>query len=247
MIGSYGSMQTLSWKKGKRKENGKEGKKQRMARRGEKKGKRKCHEMTRREKEKGMLWLDHMQTLFWKKKKRKGNGKEGGKRGNGKEGKKKGNGHGGTKKKEWNNWIICIHANIVLKEEKKKREWQGGKKRKGNCKEGQRKRNEMTRTNTEKGMQWLDNMDPCKHLSFFLSLVSNTQLNLRTKWVVKHCSARITGWRRLIGSLKLQIIFHKRATKYRSLLWKMTYKDKGSYESSPPCMWCRRLWGGYGQ
>jgi len=45
-----------------------------------------------------------------------------------------------------------------------------------------------------------------------------------------------TGWRRLIGSPKLQIIFHKRATKYRSLLQKMTYKDKGSYESSPPCI-----------
>ena len=44
-----------------------------------------------------------------------------------------------------------------------------------------------------------------------------------------------TGWRRLIGSPKLQIIFHKRATKYRALLRKMTYKDKGSYESSPPC------------
>jgi len=44
-----------------------------------------------------------------------------------------------------------------------------------------------------------------------------------------------TGWRRLIGSPKLQIIFHKRATKYRALLLKMTYKDKGSYESSPPC------------
>jgi len=44
-----------------------------------------------------------------------------------------------------------------------------------------------------------------------------------------------TGWRRLIGSPKLQIIFHKRATKYKSLLQKMTYKDKGSYESSPPC------------
>ena len=45
-----------------------------------------------------------------------------------------------------------------------------------------------------------------------------------------------TGWRRLIGSPKLQIIFHKRATKYRSLLWKMIYKDKGSYEASPPCI-----------
>ena len=44
-----------------------------------------------------------------------------------------------------------------------------------------------------------------------------------------------TGWRRLIGSPKLQIILHKRATKYRALLRKMTYKDKGSYESSPPC------------
>ena len=45
-----------------------------------------------------------------------------------------------------------------------------------------------------------------------------------------------TGWRRLIGSPKLQIIFHKRATKCRSLLQKMTCKDKGSYESSPPCI-----------
>jgi len=44
-----------------------------------------------------------------------------------------------------------------------------------------------------------------------------------------------TGWQRLIGSPKSQIIFHKRATKHRSLLRKMTYKDKGSYESSPPC------------
>jgi len=43
------------------------------------------------------------------------------------------------------------------------------------------------------------------------------------------------GWRRLIGSRKMQIISHKTATKYRSLLLKMTYKDKGSYESSPLC------------
>ena len=42
--------------------------------------------------------------------------------------------------------------------------------------------------------------------------------------------------RRLIGSPKLQIIFHKRALKYRSLLRKTTYKHKGSYESSPPCI-----------
>jgi len=53
---------------------------------------------------------------------------------------------------------------------------------------------------------------------------------------VSVCVFESTGWRRLVGSPKLQIIFHKRATKYRSLLRKMTYKDKGSYESSPPCM-----------
>jgi len=64
---------------------------------------------------------------------------------------------------------------------------------------------------------WTSNHSPC------FILVS---------WMV------ITGWRRLIGSPKLQIIFHKRATKYRSLLRKMTYKDKGSYESSPPCKIC---------
>jgi len=50
-----------------------------------------------------------------------------------------------------------------------------------------------------------------------------------------------TGWRRLIGSPKLQIIFHKRATKYRSLLRKTTYKDKGSYEFSPPCTLRRHI------
>ena len=44
-----------------------------------------------------------------------------------------------------------------------------------------------------------------------------------------------TGWRRPIGCLRLQVIFRKRATKYRALLWKMTYKDKASHGSSPPC------------
>jgi len=44
------------------------------------------------------------------------------------------------------------------------------------------------------------------------------------------------GWQRLIGCLKLQVIFRKRATNYRALLRKMTYEDKPSYASSPPCM-----------
>jgi len=42
----------------------------------------------------------------------------------------------------------------------------------------------------------------------------------------------VESYRRL--SAQLQIIFHKRAIKYRSLLQKMTHKDKRSYESSPP-------------
>ena len=34
-----------------------------------------------------------------------------------------------------------------------------------------------------------------------------------------------TGWRRPMGCLKLQVIFHKRATNYIALLQKMTYRD----------------------
>ena len=51
------------------------------------------------------------------------------------------------------------------------------------------------------------------------------------------CTLLCTQYERdkLHNICKLQIIFHKRATKYRSLLQKRTYKDKGSYESSPPC------------
>ena len=46
------------------------------------------------------------------------------------------------------------------------------------------------------------------------------------------------GWRRPIGCLKLQVIFRKRAVNYRALSWKMTYKDKASYGSSPQCTSC---------
>jgi len=35
---------------------------------------------------------------------------------------------------------------------------------------------------------------------------------------------------------KLQVIFRKRATNYRTLLQKMTYEDTASYGSSPPCI-----------
>ena len=44
-------------------------------------------------------------------------------------------------------------------------------------------------------------------------------------------------------SLKLQVIFRKRATNNRAFLRKMTYKDKASYDSTPPCheSWTRSL------
>ena len=45
-----------------------------------------------------------------------------------------------------------------------------------------------------------------------------------------------TGWRRLIGCLKLQVIFCKRATNYRALSRKMTYEEQGSCHSTPPCV-----------
>ena len=44
-----------------------------------------------------------------------------------------------------------------------------------------------------------------------------------------------TGWRRPIGCLKLQVIFRERATNYKALLRKMTYKDKACYDDTPPC------------
>jgi len=45
-----------------------------------------------------------------------------------------------------------------------------------------------------------------------------------------------TGWRWCTGRLKLQDSFRKRAANYRALLQKLTYKDKASYASLPPCM-----------
>jgi len=52
-----------------------------------------------------------------------------------------------------------------------------------------------------------------------------------------------TERRRLVGCLELQVVFRKRATNYRALLRKMTYEDKVSYESAPPCMRWLRLAG----
>jgi len=49
------------------------------------------------------------------------------------------------------------------------------------------------------------------------------------------CRTFSTGWWRPIECLKLQAIFCKRATNYKALLRKMTYEDKASYDSTPPC------------
>ena len=66
--------------------------------------------------------------------------------------------------------------------------------------------------------------------------------NMKRDVVITLCATECkygTGWRRLIGCLKLQIIFHKRATSHRALLRKMTYKDKACYASSPPSICIR--------
>jgi len=97
--------------------------------------------------------------------------------------------------------------------------------------------------------KWLSNLtfekfSKSQKFSEVVISLLNVQYRLATElWFLRHSKAltipeckrgndntevlTIQRWRRLIGSPKLQIIFHKRATKYRSLLRKMTYKDKG--------------------
>jgi len=45
----------------------------------------------------------------------------------------------------------------------------------------------------------------------------------------------LTRWQRCIGGLEWQVSFRKRATNYWAVLREMTYQDKASYGSSPPC------------
>ena len=64
--------------------------------------------------------------------------------------------------------------------------------------------------------------------------------------IYKICVCAGMGWRRCIGSLELQVSFRKRAINYRAHLRKMTYSDKASYASPPPCtsdshIRCRRM------
>jgi len=68
-------------------------------------------------------------------------------------------------------------------------------------------------------------------LDILLSFSDYITCSVLIVWM--HCNY---WWPTPIGCLKLQVIFRKRATIYRALLWKMTYKDKASYGSSPPCI-----------
>ena len=89
--------------------------------------------------------------------------------------------------------------------------------------------------NTERAhMQMLTALGLYTHTYSHTHSLSVTQIYV---YIYRSCEyADSTGWRRLIGCLKLQIIFCKRATNYRALLRKMTYEDKPSYASSPPCI-----------
>jgi len=57
------------------------------------------------------------------------------------------------------------------------------------------------------------------------------------KHLLQHRLHRVakTGWQRLTGCLKLQVVFRKRATKYRALLRKMIHEHKAPYASTLPC------------
>jgi len=57
----------------------------------------------------------------------------------------------------------------------------------------------------------------------------------RLRYNVPQVRASGTGWPRCIECLKLHISFRKRATNYRALVQKMTYKDKAACGSWPPC------------
>ena len=63
----------------------------------------------------------------------------------------------------------------------------------------------------------------------------NTHISIHIYIYTYICMYIYTGWRRPIGCLLLQVMFLKRAINSRALLRKMTYKDKASYGSSPPC------------
>ena len=84
----------------------------------------------------------------------------------------------------------------------------------------------------------IDNIDDINMYSPIQQLWDPTIIGwekIGSEIIVKFAVFMYTGWRRPIGCLELQVIFCKRATNYRALLRKMTYEDKASYASTPPC------------
>ena len=73
---------------------------------------------------------------------------------------------------------------------------------------------------------------------FCFSCIFNSFDCVTRTCILLGCLPFVTGWRRPIGYLKLQVIFRKSATTYRALSRKMTCKDKASYASSPPPIIC---------
>jgi len=71
-----------------------------------------------------------------------------------------------------------------------------------------------------------------------MSICNNGRSNHCNDMIVIHqwLEATTTLWRRLIGCLKMQVVFRKRATNYRALVRKILYQDKASYGGSPPCI-----------
>ena len=74
------------------------------------------------------------------------------------------------------------------------------------------------------------------YVSFIVILHEYPKFSEFTVSDVHSAHFRDTGWRRSIGCLKLQVSLRKRATNYRALLQKITYKGKASYACLPPCI-----------
>ena len=80
----------------------------------------------------------------------------------------------------------------------------------------------------------------------WMNCISSLLSTAAETWLIRHktCGAIVTtGWWRPIGCVKLQVSFRKRATNYRALLRKMTYKDKATCASPPTCSRHHFQWG----
>ena len=74
-----------------------------------------------------------------------------------------------------------------------------------------------------------------RHVTF-ISTSRHVSIRHVTTHICMSHTRLLTGRQKFIGCPKSQVIFRERATNYRALLRKMTYKDKASYGSSPPCI-----------